>query len=161
MAASAGTVFRGGKLRDDTRDGKTAGAACCSRGVDSAGNGPAERGVARGCAERHELPEHRSISHVRVGHRDCRAGGSPADHLYTIYAATRTGGLWKTSNNGVTWDPISDSVEIAAVGAVALAPSNPSVVWMGTGDQANARSPTRARASTSPPTPARAGNPWG
>ena len=47
------------------------------------------------------------------------------DHLYTIYAATRTGGLWKTSNNGITWDPISDSVEVAAVGAVALAPSNP------------------------------------
>ena len=66
---------------------------------------------------------------------------SPArDHLYTIYAATRTGGLWKTINNGVTWDPISDSVEVAAVGAVAVAPSNPSIVWMGTGDQANARS---------------------
>src|ERR1700680_3938914 len=39
------------------------------------------------------------------------------DHLYTIYAATRSGGLWKTANNGVTWDPISDSVEVAAVGA--------------------------------------------
>jgi photosystem II stability/assembly factor-like uncharacterized protein len=62
------------------------------------------------------------------------------DHLYTIYAATRTGGLWKTSNNGITWDPISDAVEVAAVGAVALAPSNPNIVWMGTGDQANARS---------------------
>ena len=62
------------------------------------------------------------------------------DHLYTIYAATRTGGLWKTSNNGITWDPVSDSVEVAAVGAVAVAPSNPSIVWMGTGDQANARS---------------------
>jgi photosystem II stability/assembly factor-like uncharacterized protein len=62
------------------------------------------------------------------------------DHLYTIYAASRTGGLWKTTNNGVTWANISDSVEVAAVGAVALAPSNPSIVWMGTGDQANARS---------------------
>ena len=66
---------------------------------------------------------------------------SPArDHLYTIYAATRTGGLWKTINNGITWTPISDSVDVAAVGAVALAPSNPGIVWMGTGDQANARS---------------------
>ena len=62
------------------------------------------------------------------------------DHLYTIYAATRTGGLWKTVNNGVTWAPISDSVEVAAVGAVAVAPSNPNIVWMGTGDNANARS---------------------
>ncbi|HYN10191.1 MAG TPA: hypothetical protein VES67_22585 [Vicinamibacterales bacterium] len=62
------------------------------------------------------------------------------DHLYTIYAASRSGGLWKTTNNGVTWDVISDSVEVAAVGAVAVAPSNANVVWMGTGDQANARS---------------------
>jgi photosystem II stability/assembly factor-like uncharacterized protein len=66
---------------------------------------------------------------------------SPArDRLYTIYAATRTGGLWKTTNNGITWAPISDSVEAAAVGAVAIAPSNPDIVWMGTGEQANARS---------------------
>ena len=66
---------------------------------------------------------------------------SPArDHLYTIYAATRTGGLWKTTNNGITWTPISDSMDVAAVGAVAVARSNPDVVWMGTGDQANARS---------------------
>jgi photosystem II stability/assembly factor-like uncharacterized protein len=62
------------------------------------------------------------------------------EHLYTIYAATRSGGLWKTTNNGITWTPISDSVGAAAVGAVAVAPSNASVVWMGTGDQANARS---------------------
>src|SRR4051812_6848511 len=66
---------------------------------------------------------------------------SPArDHLYTIYAATRSGGLWKTTNAGTTWANISDSVGAAAVGAVAVAPSNPNVVWMGTGDQANARS---------------------
>lgn len=57
----------------------------------------------------------------------------PRDHLYTIYAATRSGGLWKTSNNGVTWAAISDSVGAAAVGAVALSPSNPDHVWMGTG----------------------------
>src|SRR5262245_55695384 len=62
------------------------------------------------------------------------------DHLYTIYAASRTGGLWKTTNNGVTWTPISDSVDVAAVGAVAVSSSNPNIVWMGTGDQAHARS---------------------
>src|SRR3982751_98934 len=62
------------------------------------------------------------------------------DHLYTMYAATRSGGLWKTTNAGTTWTPVSDSVGVAAVGAVAIAPSNANVVWMGTGDQANARS---------------------
>ena len=62
------------------------------------------------------------------------------DHLYTIYAATRSGGLWKTTNAGTTWTNVSDSVGAAAVGAVAIASSNPAVVWMGTGDQANARS---------------------
>ena len=62
------------------------------------------------------------------------------DHLYTIYAAARSGGLWKTTNAGTTWTPISDSVGARAVGAVAVAPSDPRVVWMGTGDQANARS---------------------
>ena len=62
------------------------------------------------------------------------------DHLYTIYAASRSGGLWKTTNNGVTWTNVSDSVEAAAVGAVSVAPSNANIVWMGTGEQANARS---------------------
>src|SRR5438128_7540413 len=57
----------------------------------------------------------------------------PHDHLYTIYAATRSGGLWKTTNAGTTWTNISDSVGAAAVGAVAIAPSNPNIVWMGTG----------------------------
>ncbi|MCR4374034.1 MAG: hypothetical protein NUW22_04230, partial [Acidobacteria bacterium] len=62
------------------------------------------------------------------------------DQLYTIYAATRSGGLWKTTNNGITWNAVSDSVDAAAVGAVTIAPSNPNVVWMGTGAQDAARS---------------------
>src|SRR6186713_812687 len=62
------------------------------------------------------------------------------EHLYTIYAASRTGGLWKTVNNGINWQNITDSIEVAAVGAVAVAPSNSQVVWVGTGEQANARS---------------------
>src|SRR6187455_3119048 len=72
---------------------------------------------------------------------DVAVPDAPAhDHLYTIYASSRSGGLWKTTNAGTTWTPITDSVGAAAVGAVAIAPSNPNIVWMGTGDQANARS---------------------
>src|SRR5262245_9237033 len=62
------------------------------------------------------------------------------DHLYTIYAASRSGGLWKTTNAGTTWTNVTDGVGAEAIGAVAVAPSNPSVVWFGGGDQANARS---------------------
>jgi len=62
------------------------------------------------------------------------------DHLYTIYAASRSGGLWKTTNAGTTWRNVTDSIGAASMGAVAIAPSNPSIVWIGTGDQANARS---------------------
>jgi photosystem II stability/assembly factor-like uncharacterized protein len=62
------------------------------------------------------------------------------DHLYTIYAASRSGGLWKTTNAGTTWTNVTDSIGAEAMGAVAVAPSNPNVVWIGEGDQANARS---------------------
>src|SRR4051812_35328254 len=49
---------------------------------------------------------------------------SPArDHLYTMYAATRSGGLWKTTNAGTTWAVMTDPAGIESVGAVALAPS--------------------------------------
>ena len=62
------------------------------------------------------------------------------EHLYTIWAGTRSGGVWKTTNGGVTWDAVFDTVGVAAIGAIAVAPSNGDIVWVGTGDQANARS---------------------
>jgi len=62
------------------------------------------------------------------------------EHLYTIYAGSRSGGVWKTTNAGTTWTNITDAVDVEAVGAVAISPSDPKVVWVGGGDQANARS---------------------
>jgi len=61
-------------------------------------------------------------------------------HLYTFYVATRNGGLWKTTNNGTTFKPIFDDQDIISIGDVALAPSRPEIVWLGTGEAANARS---------------------
>jgi photosystem II stability/assembly factor-like uncharacterized protein len=60
--------------------------------------------------------------------------GRPA----TMYVASASGGLWKTVNNGTTWTPVFEHEATAALGAVAVAPSNPDVVWVGTGE-ANAR----------------------
>jgi photosystem II stability/assembly factor-like uncharacterized protein len=57
-----------------------------------------------------------------------------------FYAATATGGLWKTVNNGVTFTSVFENQGAAAIGAVALAPSNPQVVYVGTGEANNSRS---------------------
>ena len=57
-----------------------------------------------------------------------------------IYVAAATGGVWKTSNGGVNWAPVFDSVRTGSVGAIAVAPSDPSVVWVGTGEANNMRS---------------------
>jgi hypothetical protein len=57
-----------------------------------------------------------------------------------IYAGAATGGVWKSTNAGVTWAPVFDSVRTGSVGAVAVAPSNADVIWVGTGESNNMRS---------------------
>jgi len=61
-------------------------------------------------------------------------------HQRVIFAGARTGGVWRSTNNGTTWEPVTDSVGIASVGAVAVAPSDANVVWVGTGDNSVTRS---------------------
>ena len=63
---------------------------------------------------------------------------SQKDHLYTFYVGTRNGGLWKTTNNGTTFTDIFPHHH--TIGAVAIAPSNPALVWVGTGESYVARS---------------------
>jgi len=59
---------------------------------------------------------------------------SPRGKSYTIYAATASGGLWKTDNEGTTWTPIFDKAPSTTIGSVAIAPANPDIVWIGTGE---------------------------
>jgi photosystem II stability/assembly factor-like uncharacterized protein len=61
-------------------------------------------------------------------------------HERTFYVAARTGGVWKTVNAGTTFENVTDSQGINSVGAVALAPSNPDIVWVGSGDNTITRS---------------------
>ena len=51
----------------------------------------------------------------------------------TYYMGTAGGGVWKTTDSGRTWRPVSDGAPITAVGALAVAPSDPAVVYVGTG----------------------------
>jgi len=56
------------------------------------------------------------------------------------YVATSSGGVWKTVNKGVTYQPIFDSQGSYSIGCVTLDPTNPSTVWVGTGENNNQRS---------------------
>ncbi len=58
----------------------------------------------------------------------------------TFYAGIGSGNLWKTVNNGTTWTPVFEKESSSTIGDVAIAPSNPEVVWVGTGEVLMARS---------------------
>src|SRR6476661_7642848 len=50
------------------------------------------------------------------------------------YTGAASGGIWKTIDGGVHWDPIFDSQPVSSIGALAIAPSDPNIVWAGTGE---------------------------
>jgi photosystem II stability/assembly factor-like uncharacterized protein len=62
------------------------------------------------------------------------------DHLYTFYVAPWIGGVWKTTNNGTTFEPMFDRESTQSIGDVTVAPSNSNIVWVGTGDAFTSRS---------------------
>ncbi len=59
---------------------------------------------------------------------------------YTYFVSARNGGVWKTINNGTTFYPIFEKYGVNTIGAIAIAPSNSDIVWVGTGDAYNSRS---------------------
>ena len=58
----------------------------------------------------------------------------------TIYLGYATGGVWKTENNGVTWTPIFDEQPVTSIGDIEIAPSNPNILYVGTGEPNNRQS---------------------
>src|SRR5689334_23739019 len=59
---------------------------------------------------------------------------------YICYVGFATGGVWKTTNNGTTFQPIFEGYSTASIGDIAIAPSNPNIVWVGTGEANNRQS---------------------
>jgi len=51
-----------------------------------------------------------------------------------VYLATAQGGVWRSLNGGTTWESIFDNAQSQAVGSLALAPSNPTILYVGTGE---------------------------
>ena len=58
----------------------------------------------------------------------------------TAYVAFASGGVFKTTNHGVTWQPITDEIGFNSIGDLTLAPSDPQQVWVGTGERNSLRS---------------------
>lgn len=58
----------------------------------------------------------------------------------TFYAATASGGLWKTVNNGITFEPLFTNENVFSIGDVAVDQNDPNIVWVGTGEANNSRS---------------------
>jgi photosystem II stability/assembly factor-like uncharacterized protein len=67
------------------------------------------------------------------GNRTAAVVGVPGDPL-TYYIGASSGGVWKSSDGGTTWGPIFDDQPAQSIGALAVAPSDPNVVWVGTGE---------------------------
>ena len=75
----------------------------------------------------------RSIGPERGGRSIAVAGSTARPNEY--YFGATGGGLWKTTDGGATWRPVTDGqITSSSVGAVAVAPSNPDIVYIGTGE---------------------------
>ena len=67
------------------------------------------------------------------GGRVVAVSGVPSDPA-TFYFGSVGGGVWKTTDSGTVWRPIFDGQPIASIGAIAVAPSNPKIVYVGSGE---------------------------
>ncbi len=81
----------------------------------------------------------RSIGPIGQGGRVDDIAVSPDDPR-VFFVGFATGGVWKTTNNGVTFRPVFDTYDIASAGAMAISPANTDIVWIGTGESNNRQS---------------------
>ena len=58
----------------------------------------------------------------------------PKGESYTIYVAGASGGVWRTANEGVTWEPVFEHAASTSIGDVTIAPSDQDLIWVGTGE---------------------------
>lgn len=81
----------------------------------------------------------RSIGPATTGGRIVAIAVDPND-FSRYYVGVASGGVWKTTNSGITWAPVFDNESSYSIGAVVLDPKNPLTVWVGTGENNSQRS---------------------
>ena len=74
----------------------------------------------------------RPVGPMRGG-RTCAVAGHRR-HPFTFYIGVCNGGVWKTTDAGTTWTPIFDQQPTQSIGAIAIAPSNPDIIYVGSGE---------------------------
>ncbi|MEX2178444.1 MAG: hypothetical protein WD801_07020 [Gemmatimonadaceae bacterium] len=113
-----------------------AGAAILLPGVDlRAQNAPA---IATDAARAAASLTLRSIGPASMGGRIADIAVHPINKS-TWYVAVGSGGLWKTTNAGVTFTPVFDDQPSYSLGVVTIDPNNPEIVWVGTGENVSGR----------------------
>src|SRR5579884_2464850 len=68
-----------------------------------------------------------------VGNRTDAVAGIPGNP-WIYYVGAASGGIFKTSDGGIHWEPIFDSQPVSSIGALAVTPGDPNIVWAGTGE---------------------------
>ena len=75
----------------------------------------------------------RSIGPAVMSGRVAAVEGVESDPQ-TVYAGAASGGVWKSTNGGLTWTPLFDDQPVHSIGSIAVFPKNPAIVWVGTGE---------------------------
>jgi len=118
--------------RDPAEGGLTTATKATSGTPAAAAGAPAAPATTGASFETKPL-RFRSIGPANMGGRIADFAVNEKDP-YTIFAAVGTGGVLRTTNNGTTWEPVFDKQTVASTGSVALSPTNPKLVWVGTGE---------------------------